>query len=246
MKGCTGLSVLDHGCEASEIDGRQVMQSYAVLLVNLPPESLLLRISRTHEGWDVEQISDESQQGSTDVLSQVTMSACTLSDRLAVQITQTEARILSRPMLRKVNTYQFPTALLSAATSKDAKHIAVASREGTQSTLRVLLVNDDGSLSSSDPLPLACDPTCLELILIDGVTHVFVGLSNASVLVFMIHSSGLRLMCERDLQGRGLRAVCDSAVLLCEGTQRVIACGARNGMLIWLRLSVSPSGWTYL
>jgi hypothetical protein len=218
------------------------MQYHTVLLINMPPESLLLRISRANDDWHIEQISDENQQGQADVLSQVTMSACTLSDRLAVHITQSEARILSRPSLVQVSAYKFPTALLLAATSTDTRFIAVAFRAGTQSTLGVMVVSDDGFISSLASLPLSCDPTCLELIVIDGVTHVFVGLSNATVSILMIHSSELRLMCECDLRATDMRAVCDSAALLCQGTQRVIACGARNGMLIWLRLSISATG----
>ena len=244
MRGCTGLMVIDHGCYESTIDQRPAIHHYATMIANLPPECLLIRAIYADGNWYMEQVASESQESPNDVLNEITISAHPVSERFSVQVTHKEARTLSRPHLKQLDAYRFPSPLVLGSTLAGAKHIAAVYWVGVQAVLQILTINDDGTLHPLTDIAFAYEPTCLELMVIDAMPHVFVGLSDSSVSLLRIQSCGLQLMCDWNAKDIDLwtQAVCETAVALSSGSRTMIVCGSRSGSLICLSLDTSASG----
>lgn len=245
MAGCSNVAIIDYGGEPVTPEGRK-STSYAVLLANMPPETLVLRFIRCNGEWQLDQVSDESTEDGL-LRSDETMSACILSEEASVQITRGEARTLSRPELVQLDTRPFSTPLIAATSEPNVNCIAVAYHENNQPTLHVIEVQQDGHFGRDARYDqLQCDPTCIKLMNLDGVIHVLVATTDSSVLLFGISQSGLEPVDSFNLQSgtisQDLSTVCDSAVLLASGDQRIILCGTRNGLLVGLPLKASASG----
>lgn len=241
MRGCTRLSIIDYG--RMPIPGQGY---YAVLLVTLPPETLVLRAICANGVQQMEQIPGEDQSLEDGILRDETISAGLIADRVAVQVTLREARTLSRPGLAVIDSRAIPNSILSATTDPRMSYIAVAYREHNQPTLRVLQVTEDGHFSNELYYQLPYDPTCVQLMNIDGVPHVFVGTTDSSLCLLKISQLKLEPVCQfnlnTDTAAQRVSTVCESAVLLKSDDQHTILCGTRDGMLASFTLSASGSG----
>lgn len=268
MTGCTGLWVIDYGSETSHIDDKGMKQHYAVLLVTLPPESIVIRVSRTQrengsqqggswstweEGvWSSAQVPSDDEPVQDGILrDDETISACLLDEQFAVQITRKEARLLQRSNLARADSVTFSglsldgnVNLLAAATGPRSPCLAVVFREdNSKIILQVISILEHGAFGKTIRQKLDADPTCLELLDIEGVPHVFVGKADSSFVLFRIQESGVLFPVYDDVLDRGpttgLRMLCESAVLLHSGEVPVLVCGTRNGFLLSLFLTVT-------
>jgi hypothetical protein len=269
MTGCTGLWVLDFGTTTSEDEhGISTKQYYAVILVTIPPASSVIRVSRTQrnsgsvqgeswsnweEGeWTYEELLIESEphQGNN-MCEHETISACLLGEQFALQVTHNEARILRRPSLSRTDSLLFSSLapegnanVLVAATGSQLPCLAVVFREGySRIILQIISISEEGTFGKTIRHELDSDPTCLELLNIDGVPHVFVGKADSSFVLFRIQQSGVLLLVYDDVLNEGstsgLRMLCESAVLLESGETPVLVCGMRNGFLLSIFLRVT-------
>jgi len=259
VRGCTGLWVINYATNTYKVDGKSTKQHYAILLVTLPPESLVIHVMRTQnesgsaegeswsnweEGeWDYAQIPSENAPVQDDIVrDEDTISACMLGDDYTIQITRREARLLQRSSMLRLDSTSFPSSLLAAATSSKCPWISVVFRQEGKIVLYVALIQE-GLFDKSIRHELEVDPTCLELLDINGTPHVFVGKSDSSFVLFRIHESGSFVTVYSDVLDRGpdtgLRMVCESAVLLELEQSLVVVCGTRNGFLLNMALDVT-------
>ncbi|KAF2713263.1 hypothetical protein K504DRAFT_134278 [Pleomassaria siparia CBS 279.74] len=262
FKGYTGLWAIDHGSTRYEINGRNTREHYVVLLVTLPLSTSVIRVWRTQTesgsiedgSWD--EVEWESAMVSTDdELERIsrdneTISACILDENLTIQVTQQDARLLRRSNFSEVASISFgATNLLKAATKAQMSYAATVVRENSRIILQVMQIRD-GAFCAAIPFDLNADPTCLELLDIDSVPHVFVGKSDASFALFRIMESGVLFPVYDDVLNEGpttgLRMLCESAVVLTCGDVPVIVCGMRNGFLMSLFLRVTDGRYDLL
>jgi hypothetical protein len=275
MTGCTGLWVLDFGSRISEdTDGTCTKEYHVVILITIPPASSCIRVSRTQvysgsvqggswsnwdEGeWTYEEIlvGNEPNQGSG-MCERETISACLLGEQFALQVTHNEARILRRPDLSRADSLVFSSFasdgnanVLVAATGSQLSCLAIVFREGHSTIiLQLISISEEGKFGKTIRHELDSDPTCLELLDIDGVTHIFVGKSDSSFVLFRVTQSGTLVPVYDDVLDEGptsgLRMLCESAVLLKSGENPVIVCGTRNGFLVNIFLRVTDGRKCY-
>lgn len=258
MNGCTGLWVLYNVSQTVDLEGKRARQHVALVIVSLPLETLLLRLVRTQpEGhgqytgawddgvWDVTQLPTEDEPVDDGVIrNEETISACTLSDRFSIQITRTSAQILITPSLVLTDKIDFPTPILIGASRTNCALVAIAFRVSGTTYLDIMAVLEDGTFDqhrqAQSRHALTADPTCIELLDIGGVTHVFVGTLDSTVTLFhvspeltmskVLESSLTTISAERS------RTLCERAVVLKLGSDQALVCATRDGQLLSRRL----------
>jgi hypothetical protein len=254
MNGSTGLWVIDHGSQTTELDGKAARQQYATFAITMPPETLLIRVVRAQREvhgefsgawedgiWKVEQITGDDESTSDGVLRDVeTITACPWSENLAVQITRDEVRILHRPSLHQSDTLPRTNPILLAACRPRFPFVAITYRESGKTYLEILRISQAGHFVKDAPntstLQLDHDPTCIELFEVDGTMCVFVSTFGSSVYLLKVDDAGnLYSVLEKSLESAaidGARMVLESAVLLVAREQHLLVCATRNGYLI--------------
>jgi hypothetical protein len=254
MKGCTGLWVLHHGSQTVDIHGKNARQHYALVVVTLPLETLLLRLIRTQsEGsgefsgawddgvWDVAQLPTEDEPCEDGITrSQETMSACILTDSFSIQITRSNARIVTRPALTLNDKLDFSAPTLLAAAKTGVSFIAVAFKSDGKTYLDVTPILEDGRFEATKAPhmrhPLNTDPTCIELLELNGRAHVLVGTLDSKITLFEVsHQHAISLVLESSLDASvagSSRVLCERAVILTSSYDQVLVCATRDGLLL--------------
>ncbi|KAF1850425.1 uncharacterized protein K460DRAFT_273269 [Cucurbitaria berberidis CBS 394.84] len=258
MNGCTGLWVVDYGSQTVDSEGKRVKDHYATLLVTLPLETLLIRVTRIspenrgklsgawEDGkWEKAQIHAEDEAIADDIMrDEETVSACPWSDDFSIQICRNEARTLRRPALCQIDSISFSGPLLLAASRAAFPFIAVTFRESGKIYLKLILISHDGSFIPAKSIrhQLAYDPTCIELLDFNGAPHVFVSTFDSKILLFRIDEQGaFSLVLEESLEDvavDGFRMLCESAVVLESRGQQVLVCATRTGYLLSTNLAI--------
>ncbi|KAL1651731.1 hypothetical protein SLS61_005394 [Didymella pomorum] len=263
MKGCTGLWVLHHGSQTVDFDGKNARQHYAYVAVTLPLETLLLRLIRTHpEGsgtfsgawddgvWDVNQLPTEDAPLEDGIArDQETLSASILTDHFSIQITRDDAQIVTRgSTLSSNDKLHFHSPILLAAARAGFSFVAIALKDDGRTYLEVIPISEDGKFQRTPSMrhELSTDPTCIELLELDGRAHVLVGTldSNVSLLaVSQQHSICVVLQSFLDVsQGGTSRVLCERAVILTSGNDHVLVCATRDGLLLSCSVNSIKSG----
>ncbi|KAF2621920.1 hypothetical protein BU25DRAFT_403721 [Macroventuria anomochaeta] len=254
MNGCTGLWVVHYGSQTVELDGRSARQHYALVVVTLPLETLLLRLVRTQpEGrgkfsgawddgiWDVTQLPTEDEPIDDGITrTEGTISACMLSDRFSIQITRKDAQILNLPTLSLSDKIQFHAPILLAASRPGLPFIAVALKDGGKTCLEITPILKDGTFEKHKRTHprhmLSADPTCIELLKVSGQAYVLVGTLDSRVFLFQVSPDHeLSKLSELSLDVSAVersRTLCESAVLLISGGEQVLVCATRDGLLL--------------
>jgi hypothetical protein len=248
MQGCTDIWVIHY--EKGQLNANEdlIKSPYAVLLVNMPLETVLLRVIRRNGRWDLEQGIAESGDTGAINLQEETLCAATIGDKFAVQINRSEALIVDRPTLALIDSFKFTEKVFAAATGYGIPYVAIAYRSGEHPILEVVEVSETGEFDSRIHIQLACEPTCIQIMDLDGLPHVLVGTSDANVYIFKITLSSLDRLCEfnlntgNDERGMNRLSVCENAALLEYGNERTLICGTRDGLLVSLALVTSTSG----
>ncbi|KZM22727.1 nucleic acid binding [Ascochyta rabiei] len=255
MNGCTGLWVMHHGSQTVELDGKCARQHYALVVVTLPLETLLLRLVRTQpesrggfsgawdDGvWNETQLPNEDEPVDDGInRTEETISACMLAEGFSVQITRNDAQILAPPNLALSDKIQFHTPILLAASKSGFPFIATTFRDYGNPYLDVTSVLEGGTFRRSrqekSRHPLSADPTCIELLEVGGQPHILVGTLDSKVTLFQVmHEYEVSKIFESSLDdvnpaGR-LRTLCESAVLLTSGADHILVCATREGLLL--------------
>ncbi|KAJ4289192.1 hypothetical protein N0V90_011534 [Kalmusia sp. IMI 367209] len=247
MRGSTGLWMVDHGTNIVDQDGDLRKEDYASFVVNAPPETLVLRASRTQEEgsfsnsnlgskWDggVWETVQPIQDGL--VRNAETIAACLLSEQFAVQITYKEAIVLRRPDLNQVGTISFTSPLLGAAAKPGLPLIVVAFRKGSDIILQVIPILKDGSFGppgeDANQHLLKREPTCIDILISDIAPIIFIGTSDIGLSIFKIdNASAVKLLVD-DQGDMSLLHTYESAVLLTTHGHQKLACGTRDGLLV--------------
>lgn len=254
MNGCTGLQVVDYGSQEVHEQGRRIRQHYVCFAITLPPETILVRLVRTQpesrgessgpwEGgvWDKFQIPSGDEPIEDGFMrDEETVSACSWSDHHAIQITRKEARILRRPLLRQTDSISFNQPLLIAASRSGFHFIAIVFREGKETYLEIIQISIDGTFSKGPQRGsrhhLPSDPTCVELLDMDGTPHVFVSTFDSRIYLLHIDKLGTpSLVLDESLGDSaigGPMKLCESAVLLGSRQHQVLVCATRDGFLL--------------
>lgn len=254
MKGCTGLWVLHHGSQMIELDGNMARQHYAFVVVSMPLETLLLRLIRTQsEGhgefsgawddavWDVNQLPTEDEPLEDGITrNQETVSACILSNRFSVQITRRDAQIIDRPALTLKDKLVFPTPILLAATKSGVPFVATTLRHDGRTHLSVIPVSNDGTFAKNDTARMThvlnTDPTCIELLELNGRFHVLVGTLDSKISLFEVsleYTLSMAFQSSLDVSpAGGSRTLCERAVVLTSSDDDVLVCATRDGLLL--------------
>jgi hypothetical protein len=263
MNGCTGLWVVDHGCNEIDDEGKSTKRHYATFAVTLPPETLLIRIVRTQQGtrgafpglledgaWEIDQISVNDDAVPDGVMRDVeTVEACCWSDDLAVQITHNEIRSLRRPSLRQVKSIAYVDSLLRAVCTPGFPYIAVAFRTSGEIHLEMVQILQDGTLAKAPSkkarLRLDHDPTCVEIFQAASAAYVFISTFDSKVRLLRIEEDGSLVQeAEGTLENAAVgdaRILLESAVLLYSGTMQILVCATRSGYLLSSRLPLKKS-----
>ncbi|KAL1608505.1 hypothetical protein SLS60_003447 [Paraconiothyrium brasiliense] len=256
LKGSTGLWIVDHGSNTFDQEGHMRREDYATFVVNAPPETLVLRATRTQEEGTYSQGSlgsawdggiwetDQPSQGSL-IRHAETISACSVTESLAVQITYHEARLVSRPQLNQVGSITFTNPLLGAATKPGVPFIVVALYEGTQSILQYIPVSNDKafemSIEDTSRWALPDDPTCIDIVISENGPLIFVGIRHVGFLLFATNERGLLTQIYHtnipSAGALGLQQTYESAVLLTTRGHEKLVCGTRTGLLICVDLA---------
>ncbi|KAF2450230.1 hypothetical protein P171DRAFT_516156 [Karstenula rhodostoma CBS 690.94] len=256
LKGSTGLWIIDYGSTIFEEDGHVKRQDYATFVVNAPPETLVLRASRTQEEGSYSQGSSGSawdgavwetdQPTQYDLLRNAeTISACSITDSLAVQVTYHEARLVQRPQLSRVGSILFSNALLRASSESGVPFIVVAFHDGSKSILQVIPALEGKAFEIPDDersrWTLPDDPTCIDILVSDNGPLIFVGIREVGFSLFAV-SEGVSLtqVYHTDIPSAGplgLQQVYESAVLLTTRGHETLVCGTRTGLLICIDLA---------
>jgi hypothetical protein len=230
FSGCTKLSILDHYHEKIKVDGGYATRYCLVIIAVVPPDTHVFQIVRINAQWAMEQYDDESQED--DILREETIAGGLLTNQFSVQVTHKEARILSRPAMRLVDTRTFPDSLLAAAVAKQISYVAIVYRQLTQSILEVVEVRDNGMFGRAISYQLPSEPTCLELLNVDGMPLVLVGTADSSVMLFTMQDEQLSVIYQTELGTSGnTLMICESATLLRSEKQPTIIFGTRQGAL---------------
>lgn len=262
MTGCTGLWILDYGSHTVEIDGKHKRQHHATFAITLPPETLVIRIFRTQPEsrgefsgaweygiWDKDQIPTENEPVNDGVMrGEETLSACAWSDTFSIQITRYEARILHRPSLQQHDSVSFEHPLLLAEALPAIPFIVVAYRENGSTYIEIIHIPYTTTFQRSKERRhrLLHDPTCVEILIVDGGSYVFVSTFNSNIIMFKVDvHGGFSIVLEASLANvvpDEPRILCESAAILACGDQRVLVCATRNGLLLDCILQKSDSG----
>lgn len=254
MNGCTGLWVLHHGSQTVELDGKKARQHYAFVAVSLPLETLLLRLIRTQsEGhsefsgawddgvWDVTQLPTEDEPMDDGIArNQETISACILSDRFSIQITHADAQILIRPALTLSDKLDFPASILLAAVKHGFPFIAIALKSDGKTYLQVTPISKDGTFEEQKGQysrhVLGTDPTCIELLSLDGRTYILIGTLDSKISMFEVSHEyviSTVLQSSLDVSSAGSsRTLCERAVILTSSDDHILVCATRDGLLL--------------
>jgi len=255
MTGCTGIWVLDYGSLITEIDGRQQREHYATLAITLPLETVVVRVVRTQPEirgqfsgawesrvWTTYQVPSDDMPTEDGIMrDEETISACHWSIQHSVQITRREARILLRPSLRQHSpSVTFDSPLLLAASVPTVPFVVITYREAGSTYLEILPISNNFSFERSREarIQLVHDPTCLEMLDIDGIPHVFVSLFGSGITLFKVEDVR-RPICVLAVTPRQF---CESAVILLSKGQSMLVCATRDGCLLSTVLTVGPSG----
>ncbi|CAA9960535.1 MMS1-N domain containing protein [Pyrenophora teres f. maculata] len=265
INGCAGIWVVDHGSHMVDIEGTMKRQHYAIFTITLPPETLVIRVVRTQPesradlsgawdqgSWDKFQTPSDDDPLEDDVMrDEETISACTWSDQISIQITRQEARTLVRPTLRLSHSLEFDTSLLLAASRAGCPFVAIAFREGGVTFLEVIPISRTGTFDKANSFrhKLAYDPTCIEILEIGGFQYVFVSTFDSKILLFK-HCRGktsrvteLNEDAWHENSGDSQKLCESAAVLSCNGRDMLV-CGMRHGFLWSSDLEVGEDGLT--
>lgn len=267
MTGCTGLWVVDHGSQTLDLDGRMTRQHYAILIITMPPETLLIRIVRTQSeirgdfsgawedgAWKVDQIPNDDEPTEDGVMRDMeTITACPWTEKLAIQITRDEVRILYRPNLQKSDSFSCTSSILLAACRPGFPFVAITFRKSGRTYLEVLCISLDGhfvkTASQHSRFLLDHDPTCIELFKVDGTMCVLVGTFGSTIYFVKVDEKGnIHAMLEdtlRSAENDDVRMVLESASLLSTKDQQTLVCATRNGYLLSSRLPTIKSSKSY-
>ncbi|KAF1940042.1 hypothetical protein EJ02DRAFT_241455 [Clathrospora elynae] len=258
LNGCAGIWVVDHGISMVEIDGVSRRQHYAVFAITLPPETLVIRIVRTqpesradftgaweHGLWEKSQLptGDEPVEDSL-IRDAETISACPWSDRVSVQITTHEARILHRTKLRQSDSISFDAPLLLAASRTAVPFVAFAYRETGVTYLEIVRISRSGTFERAKDTrhKLASDPTCIEILDIGGSPCVFVSTFDSHIMLFKVDDRGVSFPVIKniltDVVPNGAHMRCESAVVLNSRAHRVLVCAMRDGSLVSASIAI--------
>jgi hypothetical protein len=261
VNGCAGVWVVDHGSHAVDIEGIMTRQHYAILTITLPPETLVIRIVRTQiendadfsgawelGSWDKFQTpSNDDPLEDSLVREEETISACPWTNDISIQITRREARTLLRPALRQVDVLAFDTSLLLAACRPAHPFIVIAFREQGCIFLEIVRVSGSGAFVRTDNFrhQLSYDPTCIEILRIEGVSHIFVSTFDSKIMLFKHYDNQTSLVMESSWDqdsASGSQKLCESAVVLSSYCQHTLVCGMRDGTLLSSPLEMQDQG----
>lgn len=257
VTGCTGLSILDFGSLMTECDGRQQNEHYATLAITLPLETIVVRVVRTQPEsrgpcsgawetrvWNTYQVpSDDIPTDDGVMRDGETISACHWSDWHSIQITRQEARILLRPSLRQhANSITFDSPLLLAASASGVPFVAVTYREAGDIYLEILPISISVSLgrARATRIQLAHDPTCLEIIQLDGKAYVFVSIRESEITLFRVEDERAPAC----MLSVALNQFCESALVLLSNGQPMLVCATRDGYLLNTILTIDTEAIT--
>jgi hypothetical protein len=266
MKGCTGVWLVDYGSGTLSYESSDIRQHYVTFIVAFPLESIVIRALRTQlqgsasqndpgvawhgEVWEKTQLPAENDVKHDDIIrDEETLSVCIWSDQFTIQVTRQEARILRRPVLEGVDSFSFPNLLLGAATKPGFPFIAATFREDGQAVLDIHPVSNDGAFATGgDGNPrfnLPCDPTCIELMHVNGAPHIFVGTVDSGICLLSLNKAGsLTCVFDERLENNSLEKVhmvCESAVLLSSRGRQQLVCGTRNGFMVFITLETQTA-----
>lgn len=261
INGCAGLWVVDHGSHVVDIEGAKKRQHYAIFAITLPPETLVIRIVRTQPesdmdfsgawelgSWDKFQTpSDDDPLEDSLMREGETISACPWSNEVSVQVTRQEARTLLRPTLRQVDSLVFGTSLLLAASRPACPFIVIAFREEGCTYMEIVRMSSGGIFERSDAFrqQLPYDPTCIEILEINNIPHVFVSTFDSKIMIFKHENSRTSLVMEdcwqKGTSGNSQR-LCESVAILSSTTNQVLVCGMRDGTLLSSRFDTQGQG----
>lgn len=255
MNGCTGLWVIHHGSQTVELNGKSARQHYALVLVTLPLETLLLRLVRTQpesrgefsgaweDGvWDETQLPTEDEPIDDGVTrTEETLSACMIANGFSIQITRHDAQTITRPTMALKDKINFRAPLLLAASKFGCTFIATTFRDNGKTFLDITSLQNDGTFAKREQQQphhvLNTDPTCLELLEIDGDFYVFVGTLDSKVSLFQVtHEHTVRKIFELSLDNLSSsersRRLCENVVLLKLHGHHILVCATRDGLLL--------------
>ncbi|KAF1838911.1 hypothetical protein BDW02DRAFT_620079 [Decorospora gaudefroyi] len=260
MNGCASIWVVDHGSQMAEIEGTEKRQHYATFAITIPPETLVIRVVRTqpeshadfsgaweHGTWDVFQTPTDDDPIEDGLLrDEETLSACPWSDEFSIQITRHEARILRRPSLQQVDSLTFGTSLLLASSKSTCPFFAVASRENGNAYVEIVKISGNGTFARMNRFrhELPCDPTCIEILDIDGFPHVLVSTFDSMMLLLRVSSeliSTVMTISWKDGASGGLDKLCESAAVLSSAGKHVLVCAMRDGSLLSSQFEVQQN-----
>ncbi|KAJ8109759.1 hypothetical protein OPT61_g7223 [Boeremia exigua] len=259
MSGCTGLWVVHRASQTVDLEGKNARQHYALVVVSLPLETLLIRLVRTQsEGhgnfagswddgvWDVTQLPNEDEPIDDGITrSEETISACMLSDRFSIQITREDAQILTAPSLTLSSRIDFPAPILLAASRLGFSIFAFAFKDSGKTYLDFSTISEDGTFGERRPVQLrhalSADPASIELLNIGGRTHIFVGTLDSGVVLFQVSPDNtLSRVFQSSLDvisAERSRTICERAVVLTLANDQVLVCATRDGLLLSQRIS---------
>ncbi|KAF2279333.1 uncharacterized protein EI97DRAFT_172847 [Westerdykella ornata] len=235
MKGCNGLWIIDHGSEETLVEEESVVQQYASILCSFPHESLALRVTYLDGVYSIQDIANENEIDADGLSRHETLHLSIISDLFMVQVIHGEARVISRAGLVLLDRLALDGAALVAAAHPQLRQLAIAYR-GTESfALETVELLEAGKFGVRHRYGLPSDPTCVEVLDVEGVPHVLVGTTDSSIRMIRISQTGLEpvLHCDLNrLQGpQYIAAVCESAVMLRYSEKHVLLCGLRDGSL---------------
>ncbi|KAL1795728.1 hypothetical protein ACET3X_005952 [Alternaria dauci] len=262
INGCTGIWVLDHGSHMVEIEGTMTSQHYAIFAITLPPETLVIRVVRTQPesradfsgaweqgSWDKFQTPSDDDPLEDDLMREMeTISACPWSDKISIQITRQEVRTLLRPTLKQIESLAFDASLLLAASLAGCPFIVIALRESGCALLEIVPISKSGNFERSKSFRhrLDHDPTCIEILDIDGFPYVFVSTFDSKILLFKYLDDGTSIALEDSWTEyqtfQNLQNLCESAVVLKKEEKHLLVCAMRDGTLLTSHLHVDNSG----
>jgi hypothetical protein len=262
VNGTTGLWVVDYGSRTTSIDNKHQRQHYATFIITLPPETLVIRVVRTqpesreqysgaweYGSWDKYQIPSGEEPIEDGVMrGEETISACPWSDRYSIQIGRHEARILHRPTLRQQALLAFDTSLLLAISKPGTPFIAITYRDNGSTFLEVVRISREIEFERTRDTrySLTHDPTCVEILDIDGVAHIFVCTFDSKVTLLRVDKLGKMFTVSasslQDAVPDGCPILVESAVILASSGQQVLVCATRDGWLLSANISLQPDG----
>jgi hypothetical protein len=254
MNGCSGLWIIHYGSQTVELEGRRARQHYALIIVTLPLETILLRLVRTQpesrgefsgawdDGvWDVTQLPTESEPNDDGITrNEETISACMFSDHFSVQITRRDVQTLSRPTLAMNDRIEFGSSILLAASKPGFSFVVTTFRNDGKTHVNITPILKNGTFDRQERDEhlhlLSADPTCIELFQVGGHSYVLIGTLDSKVTLFRVgpdHGMAKVLDCSLESSDADLaRKLCESAVLLTSGECQILVCATRDGYLL--------------